>query len=170
MKKDVIMRSMKPAALVLGLTAFVAVTSGAQVHAQAFGIAEVTSTAGLGVDQLKPKTIAFLDRPTEELIDPDAGLIRFEDWAQAKPIEKQFLSPFPSYLEPYSEITVDGVRKRFKEKLHMYGGALCAGAAAGLDRSCQPGNASLRRAHRSGDQAPPDHVGGGRVPQGPARR
>jgi hypothetical protein len=121
MKKDVIMRSMKPAALVLGLTAF-AVTSGTQVHAQEFGIVEVTSTAGLGVDQLKPKTIAFLDRPTEELVDPDAGLIRFEDWAQAKPIEKQFLSPFPSYLEPYSEVTVDGVRKRFKEKLHMYVG------------------------------------------------
>ena len=74
------------------------------------------------VDQLKPKTIAFLDRPSEELIDPDAGLIRFEDWAQAKPIEKQFLSPFPSYVEPYSEVTVDGVRKRFKEKLHMYVG------------------------------------------------
>ena len=72
--------------------------------------------------QLKPKTIAFLDRPSEELIDPDAGLIRFEDWAQAKPIEKQFLSPFPSYVEPYSEVTVDGVRKRFKEKLHMYVG------------------------------------------------
>jgi hypothetical protein len=115
--KDPIMRSTKPVALVLGLTAF-AVTSGTQVHAQGqgFGIAEVTSTAGLGVDQIKPKTIAFLDRPAEELIDPDAGLIRFEDWAQARPIEKQFLSPFPSYLE----VTVDGVRKRFKEKLHMY--------------------------------------------------
>ena len=112
---------MKPAALVLGLAAFT-VAWGTQVHAQDFGIAEVSSAAGLAVSQLKPKTIAFLDRPTEELIDPDAGLIRFEDWAQAKPIEKQFLSPFPSYLEPYSEVTVDGVRKRFKEKLHMYVG------------------------------------------------
>lgn len=119
--KDVLMRKMKPAALVLGLAAF-AVTCGTQVRAQDFGIAEVSSAAGLAVGQLKPKTIAFLDRPTEELIDPDAGLIRFEDWAQAKPIEKQFLSPFPSYLEPYSEVTVDGVRKRFKEKLHMYVG------------------------------------------------
>jgi hypothetical protein len=112
---------MKPAAWVLGLAAFT-VTCGTQVRAQDFGIAEVSSAAGLAVSQLKPKTIAFLDRPTEELIDPDAGLIRFEDWAQAKPIEKQFLSPFPSYLEPYSEVTVDGVRKRFKEKLHMYVG------------------------------------------------
>ena len=95
---------------------------GAQVRAQEFPIAEVTSAAGLAVDQLKPKTIAFLDRPSEELVDPDAGLIRFEDWAQARPVEKQFLSPFPSYVEPNVEVTVDGVRKRFKEKLHMYVG------------------------------------------------
>jgi hypothetical protein len=119
--KDVTMRSIRPAALLLGLTAF-AVTCGTGVHAQDFGIVEVNSTAGLAVDKLKPKTIALLDRPSEELIDPDAGLIRFEDWAQARPVEKQFLSPFPSYVEPYSEVTVDGVRKRFKEKLHMYVG------------------------------------------------
>jgi hypothetical protein len=87
---------------------------GVPVHAQEFTIAEVTSPAGLAVEQLKPKTIAFLDRPSEELIDPDAGLIRFEDWAQAKPVEKQFLTPFPSYLEPHVEVTVDGVRKRFR--------------------------------------------------------
>src|SRR4029450_3472030 len=66
--------------------------------------------------------IAFLDRPSEELIDQDAGLIRFEDWAQAKRVEKQFLTPVPSYLEPHVEVTVDGVLKRFKEKLHMYVG------------------------------------------------
>jgi len=119
--KDVPMRSIRPAALFLGLTAFAA-TCGTGVQAQDFGIVEVNSTAGLAVEKLKPKTIALLDRPSEELIDPDAGLIRFEDWAQARPVEKQFLSPFPSYVEPYSEVTVDGVRKRFKEKLHMYVG------------------------------------------------
>ena len=109
--KDVMMRSLKCGALALGLGASV-VTCGAQVRAQEFTIAEVTSAAGLGVDQLKPKTIAFLDRPSEELVDPDAGLIRFEDWAQAKPVEKQFLSPFPSYVEPYSEVAVDGADTR----------------------------------------------------------
>jgi hypothetical protein len=93
-----------------------------RVEAQEFTITDATSPAGLAVDQLKPKTIVFLDRPSDELIDPDAGLIRFEDWAQAKPIEKQFLSPYPSYLEPTVEATVDGVYKRFKEKLHMYVG------------------------------------------------
>jgi hypothetical protein len=115
------MRIPKPVALLAMLTAFAA-NSNAQVSAQEFRIEEVTSLAGLAVEGLKPRTIAFVDRPSEELIDPDAGLIRFEDWAQARPLEKQLLTPFPSYLEPHVEVTVDGVRKRFKEKLHMYVG------------------------------------------------
>src|SRR5207302_2605076 len=92
----------------------------AQKTAQEFRLEEATSLAALAVDGLNPKTIAFLDRPSEELVDPDTGLVRFEDWAQARPVEKQFLSPFPSYVEPYVEVTVEGVRKRIKEKLHMY--------------------------------------------------
>src|SRR5207245_6183598 len=44
------------------------------------------------------------------------------DWAYARPVEKQFLTPFPSYAEPYVDVTIDGVRKRSKEKLHMYVG------------------------------------------------
>src|SRR5262249_31125386 len=112
------MRSCKPAALLVGLAAFVATVS-AQVHAQEFRIEEVTSPAWLAVDGLKPRTIAFLDRPSDELIDPDTGLIRFEDWTPARRLETQFLTPFPSYLEPPVETTVDGVRKRLKEKLPM---------------------------------------------------
>src|SRR5262249_57481023 len=38
----------------------------------------------------------------------------------ARALEKQFLTPVPSYLEPNVETIVDGVPKRFKEKLHMY--------------------------------------------------
>jgi hypothetical protein len=95
--------------------------AAAQKAATEYVIEETSSPAGLAPAQLKPRTIAFMDRPNEELIDPDAaGLIRFEDWAQTRPIEKQFLTPFPSYLEPTVEVTVDGVRKRLKEKLHMY--------------------------------------------------
>jgi hypothetical protein len=115
------MRSLQTAALLTGLAIFFA-TFGTQAHAQEFRIEEASSPAALAVDQLKSKTIAFTDRPSEELIDPDAGLMRFEDWAKARPIEKQFLSPFPSYVEPTVEVTVDGVPKRFKEKLHMYVG------------------------------------------------
>ncbi len=115
------MRSLSSVAVLVGL-----VTSAASLatplNAQEFRIEEANSVAGLAVEQLKPKTIAFIDRPSDELIDPDAGLIRFEDWAQAKAVQKQFLSPYPSYVEPNVDITVDGVRKRVKEKLHMYVG------------------------------------------------
>jgi hypothetical protein len=113
------MPRLTPVALLLSLGALAA-TASAQTRAPEFKIEEVTSAAALSVEQLKPKTILFMDRPSEELIDPDAGLIRFEDWAQARPLEKQFLTPFPSYVEPNVETTVDGVRKRVKEKLHMY--------------------------------------------------
>src|SRR5438128_10383382 len=99
----------KPAAaLLLGLAAFVA-TSSAEICAQEFRLEEATSLAALAVDGLNPKTIAFLDRPSEELVDPDTGLARFADWAQARPVEKQLLSPFPSYVAPYVVATGEGV-------------------------------------------------------------
>jgi hypothetical protein len=108
------------AALVLSLGALCAPAQAQSASSPEFRIEEVTSSAGLAVSQLKPKTIFFMDRPSEELIDPDAGLIRFEDWARERPVEKQFLTPFPSYVEPMVDVTVDGVRKRVKEKLHIY--------------------------------------------------
>ena len=113
------MSSFKTVVLLLSLTAMGA-SAQAQTKPADFRIEEVTAAAGLAVGQLKPKTILFMDRPSEELIDPDAGLIRFEDWAREHPTEKQFLTPFPSYVEPTVDVTVDGVRKRVKEKLHMY--------------------------------------------------
>jgi hypothetical protein len=106
-KQGLMMRSSQPLTMLIAVAALAATSCGS-LHAQEF------------LDE--PKTIAFLDRPSEEMIDPDAGLIRFEEWAQSKPVEKQFLTPFPSYVEPYVEATVDGVRKKFKEKLHMYVG------------------------------------------------
>jgi hypothetical protein len=115
------MHRLKSVALFATL-AFLQAAGVIPARAQEFHIDEVNSASGLAVDQLKPKVIKFIDRPSEELIDPDAGLIRFEDWAQARPIEKQYLAPFPSYVEPYVEVTVDGVHKRFKEKLYMYVG------------------------------------------------
>jgi hypothetical protein len=88
--------------------------------AQEFKIEDVTTIAKLAVEQLKPKSIVFLDKPSDDVVDPEVGLLRFEDWANAKPVQKQFLSPYPSYTEPTMEVTVDGVKKRFKEKLYMY--------------------------------------------------
>ena len=76
--------------------AALAAASSARGQTQEFRIEEATSLAALAVEGLKPKTIAFVDRPSDELIDPDVGLIRFEDWAQARPVEKQFLTPIGS--------------------------------------------------------------------------
>jgi hypothetical protein len=115
------MRNFKPVAVAIAMAACTA-TAGAQNKEQEFRVIEVASPSGLAVEQLKPKTIAFMDRANEKLLDTDSGLIPFEDWAQARPTEKQFLAPYPSYTEPYVETTVDGVRKRFKEKLYLYVG------------------------------------------------
>jgi hypothetical protein len=115
------MRDFKCVAFAMALAASMT-TAAAQNKEQEFRIVEVASPNGLAVEQLKPKAIAFFDRPGEQLVDPDSGLMRFEDWAQARPVEKQFLTPYPSYAEPYVEAIVDGVRKRFKEKLQMYVG------------------------------------------------
>jgi hypothetical protein len=107
--------------MLVGITTLVA-SLAVKVEAQEFQTEEAGSVAGLAVDQLKPKTVTFIDRPSDALIDPDTGLIRFEDWMQGSPIQKQVLSPYPSYLEPNIDISVDGVGKRVQGKLHMYVG------------------------------------------------
>jgi hypothetical protein len=53
-------------------------------------------------------------------VDPGTGLIRFEDWARARPLQKQVLSLYPNYVEPTFKRTVNGVTKSHQEKLHMY--------------------------------------------------
>jgi hypothetical protein len=113
--------------------------AAAQNRANAeFQIQDVAAPGDVSATQLQPKTIYFADRPGE-LADPDSGLIRFEDWAQAKPVQKQFLSLYPNYVEPMIDTTVNGVRKRYREKLHMY----VAEARLALDRP--PGSLDLAR-------------------------
>src|SRR5260370_21354518 len=107
--------------------------------AQEFRLEEVASLADLPIRQLKPKTIAFADRPAENLVDPGTGFMRYEDWAKARPLEQQFLGLYPGYREPNTDIIVDGAKKRFKEKLHMYV------AAARFMLSRQPGSLDLAR-------------------------
>src|SRR5215470_661587 len=58
--------------------------------AEAFRIEDVRSIAGLTAGQLKPHTIYFADQRKDELADPVTGLVRFEDWARARPRQKQF--------------------------------------------------------------------------------
>src|SRR5215204_78957 len=102
-------------AFVLGLAA---VSSGA--HAQEFRIEDVAAAGVLPVEQLKPNTIAFTDPLAEELVDASTGFMRFEDWARAQPTQNQFLSLYPGYSEPNEDVVIDWVKKRYREKLHMY--------------------------------------------------
>jgi len=89
-------------------------------YADAFRIDEVPSVGAVAPSALKPGVIAFSDHRTDELADSATGLIPFEDWARARPIQKQFLSLYPGYAEPTLDVTVNGLTKRYTEKLHMY--------------------------------------------------
>jgi hypothetical protein len=109
------MRVLCAAALVIGFSALSDVS-----HAQDFAVAEVPSVTALPVEQLKARTIAVNDHRNDPLADAGTGLIRFEDWTRARPLQKQMLSLYPAYQEPLLRATVGGVSKVVTEKLHMY--------------------------------------------------
>jgi hypothetical protein len=104
-----------------------------------FSLQEVSSLAAVPIAQLKPKTIVFADHPPENLVDPGTGFMRYEDWAKGRPIEQQFLVLYPGYTEPDTDLAIDGTKKHFKEKLHMY----VASARFSLSRA--PGSLDLAR-------------------------
>jgi hypothetical protein len=88
--------------------------------AQEYRLQEAATLASVPVGDLKARTIVFADKPTEELIDAATGFMRFEDWARAKPLQKQFLAPYPTYSEPDLDLPVNGAPRHYREKLHMY--------------------------------------------------
>ncbi len=103
-----------------GIALVVAISvSASSARADEFRVKEVRSLAAFG-SQLEPHTLAFNDHHDGEVADPVTGLIPFEEWARAMPLQKQFLSPYPSYAEPTVNSIVSGVTKPVKEKLHMY--------------------------------------------------
>ena len=105
---------------VLALTAVVfAATSGFAAVAE-FRVKDVPSAAATDPARLELGGIAFSDRSGGELTDPATGLIRFEDWARARPVQKQFLNLYPGYVEPTVTVTVHGVTKQKHDKLQMY--------------------------------------------------
>lgn len=108
-------RGLWPVALLAGL-----VVLAAPVAAQDFELVEAPSATQQPVAQLKPRSIVFSDKPGDDLVDPAVGFIRYEDWAKARPIQQQYLSLYPGYTEPNVDVIVDGTRRRYREKLHMY--------------------------------------------------
>ena len=81
---------------------------------------EVPSVAASDIAQAKPRVILFTDHHADEVADPGTGLIRFEDWARVQPVQKQFLSLYPAYVEPTVNVTRGGTTKPRKIKLHMF--------------------------------------------------
>jgi hypothetical protein len=67
--------------------------------------------------ELKPKTIVFADQLGA---NKDEVFVSYEEWAKAKPLQQQLLSLYPGYSEPNLDIIVDGTKRRYSEKLHMY--------------------------------------------------
>ncbi len=93
---------------------------GSPAAAAEFQLKEVDAPSGLDLSQLKPRTIYFSDRRNSAPWDAKTALVRFEDWARARPVEKEVLSLYPGYVEPTLNITVNGLTKRYTEKLHVY--------------------------------------------------
>ena len=103
------------------ISSFVLVLAGvaalpALAFAQQLKVEEVASVAALPPGQPAAQTIAFSDHHGDRLADPVSGLLRFNDWAQTKLAQKQFLGLYPSYDEP--TITV-GTKPR-KKRMHVY--------------------------------------------------
>jgi hypothetical protein len=103
--------------------------------AQQFRIEEVASIAAVPVAQLKPKTIAFSDRSGDQQDEGGGIFVRYEDWARSRPLQQEFLGLYPGYTEPNTDIIIDGTKKHYRERLHMYVGEarfLLARASASL--------------------------------------
>jgi hypothetical protein len=103
----------------LGLMAFASAAS-AQTSAPEFRIEEANAPSAWDVAQIKPKTVVFRDQPAEGLSDPNIALMRFEDWARAKPTQKKFLALFPAYTEPTISKAARGGEKTVPDKLYIY--------------------------------------------------
>lgn len=98
----------------------IASLSPAPTRAQDFRIEDVPSMVAITPARLKADTIAFSDRGSKDITDANSGLIRFSDWAKAKPLQKEFLSPYPGYEEPTISYTSGASPKKSTRRLHMY--------------------------------------------------
>jgi hypothetical protein len=99
---------------------FAAALLGSPAMAAEFQLKEVDAPSALDVSQLKPRTIYFSDRRNSPPWDARTALVRFDDWARARPVEKEVLSLHPRYAEPTINVTAHGITKRYTEKLHMF--------------------------------------------------
>jgi hypothetical protein len=90
----------------------------AVAFAAPFRIVEVASVANLPVSQIAPQTVAFSDHKDDHVTDRTSGLIKFDDWAQTRPVQKQLLGLYPTYEEPV--LGLGTAAKPHKKRLHVY--------------------------------------------------
>ena len=83
-----------------------------------FRIVEVKSVANLPVSEIAPQTVAFSDHKEDNVTDRTSGLIKFDDWAQTRPVQKQFLGLYPTFEEPV--LGLGTAAKPHKKRLHVY--------------------------------------------------
>jgi hypothetical protein len=101
-------------AALIGLLACV----GTGAAAQEFQVQRVASVPGFAIDQLKPNTIIFNDQRTDDT--SSNGFIRFDDWSRLKPLQKQYLSLYPTLIEPTVHKMIDGITKVIKDEMQLY--------------------------------------------------
>ncbi len=106
---------LRPTIFLLGIAASIC-----SAQAQEFSVIKVPSLAGVPVDQLKPKTILFNDYRENEAFEAGSGFIRFEDWGRVLPVQKQFLSLYPSYAEGMTTKTVEGMTTTIRDRIQLY--------------------------------------------------
>lgn len=100
--------------------ALVLLALAAPAAAQEFRVEEARSAAEVAPAALKPGVVVVSDPKGSDLADPVTGLLRFEDWARARPAQKRLLALHPAYAEPTINVSIHGVTKPYKEKLHVY--------------------------------------------------
>ncbi|MEZ5788726.1 MAG: hypothetical protein R3D62_20080 [Xanthobacteraceae bacterium] len=93
---------------------------GRPAWARDFKVEDVPSVTAVAPASLKPDTIVFSDGGGKDVTDAKSGLVRFADWAKTKPLQKEFLCPYPGYEEPTLSYTRGGSVKKATRRLHMY--------------------------------------------------
>ncbi|WP_206732781.1 hypothetical protein [Bradyrhizobium zhanjiangense] len=80
------------------IAAWLAACTGAV--AEEFQLEDVAAVASIPIAQIKPHTVIFADQRNDKLADSSTELIPFDDWARSRPVQRRFLSLFPSFVEP----------------------------------------------------------------------
>jgi hypothetical protein len=126
------MRMRRNIALVLGMAALGATSAAAQEAKYSYCPPDgppagqwcvqqpVSSVLAYPLNQIKRNTIVFYDQRTND--DSNNAFVRFDDWSRLKPVQKQYLSLFPNYVEPMIHKVVEGVKSETasREELQLY--------------------------------------------------